>query len=131
MAARSFVALSDNFPDDDRIIEVSPLARLVFVYGICIAHRNESDGRLTLGQLRRSCADFGDLAPLLDELVRIGLVALNDDVRTKSSRICAGTHRTRTSRLAANISPNSAAEVVAPSEATRLAHRLPIRLAHR
>jgi|GEM_PF-4288704 len=54
-------------------MEVRPLARLAYLAGLCIAGRNESDGVVTFGQIRRDCCDFDDLTGLVDELVSVGL----------------------------------------------------------
>lgn len=73
MAGR-YVPLSVNFFGDNRVVELPPLARLVFIAGLVIAKREESDGRLTLGQVRRECFDF-DVESLVNELVASGLWA--------------------------------------------------------
>jgi hypothetical protein len=52
---------------------VSPLARLVFIAGLCIAGRNESDGLVAFVQVRKDCFDLDGLSVLVEELVSAGL----------------------------------------------------------
>jgi hypothetical protein len=77
--SREYVPLSVTFFEDDRIMEVTPSARLVFIGGLCVAKRNESDGLLTFAQVRRECPDVGDLEPLIAELISRGLWTRDDD----------------------------------------------------
>jgi hypothetical protein len=68
-----YVPLNVQYFEDPRIMEVRPLARGVFLVGLCIAGRNESDGHFTSAQVRRDCNDYEDLDGLVDELEAIGL----------------------------------------------------------
>lgn len=50
-----FVRLDVNFQDDDRLVEVSAEAELVFVRSLALAKRLASDGAIRVGHLRRLC----------------------------------------------------------------------------
>ncbi len=74
-----YVALRVNALEDDRMIEVSALARYAYIAGLLVAKRNESDGRLTRAQIGRACSDVEDLDARIAELVDIGLWRQVDD----------------------------------------------------
>ena len=80
--SREYVPLSTSFFEDDKVIELSPLAQLVFVGSLCVAKRIESDGQVSLAQIRRECPNVGDLEPLLDELTTHSLLTRSEDGTT-------------------------------------------------
>ena len=80
--ARLHVPLSVDIFSDDRMIDVSPLALLAYIAALCIAKRHETDGTVTVAQVRRELPDIGDIEPLAKELVEAGLWEHNTDART-------------------------------------------------
>ncbi len=61
--SRPYVPVSVHLFEDDRIMAVSRTAQLVYIGGLCVAKRLESDGRATLPQVHW---EFSDLAELED-----------------------------------------------------------------
>jgi len=72
---RPYVPLSVDFFGDDKVIELTPLARLEYAACLVIAKRQESDGSVTLAQVRREQPDVPDHQGLLAELVDSGLLS--------------------------------------------------------
>jgi hypothetical protein len=77
--SKLFVAVDVHFSDDPRIEALSMGAEWVYLAGLRVAKRIESDGHLTLLQVKRECYKVDDVTPLVDELVANGLWARNDD----------------------------------------------------
>jgi hypothetical protein len=84
--ARPYVPLSVDVFGDEKILELTPLARLEYFACLCIAKRIESDGRVTLAQVRREQPDVDDHLGLLGELVKHELLVQEDD---RTFAICA------------------------------------------
>jgi hypothetical protein len=76
---RQFAQVSVDFFSDSKVIEVGPLARYLFIAGLVVAKRHESDGRVTIAQLRHECSDIGSVEDLANELVGGGLWAREDE----------------------------------------------------
>jgi hypothetical protein len=68
-----YVKLDVNVFDNDALIECSVDAQLVFIHGLCLAKRLETDGEFTISQLRRDCAGIDELDKLVEELIEVGL----------------------------------------------------------
>lgn len=71
-----FVPLDPEFASDDRLVDVSRDAEWLFLRCIALSSRLLSDGRLTIGQVRRECADKaeeGEVTMMLCELEEAGL----------------------------------------------------------
>ena len=66
---KAYVPLSLNFFEDDRVIELSPLAQLIFIASLIVAKRMESDGLVTAAQVRRQCPNVPEFDVLTAELV--------------------------------------------------------------
>lgn len=69
-----FVRLDVNFQDDDKLLEVTPAAELVFIRGLAMAKRLGTDGYLSRSHLRR-ISDKLETPPeqLAQQLVDVGL----------------------------------------------------------
>jgi hypothetical protein len=80
------VPVSVDFFGDEKILELTPLARLEYLEILCIAKRIESDGKVTLAQVRREQPDVEDHPGLLRELVKHELLVQEDD---RTYLICA------------------------------------------
>jgi hypothetical protein len=81
MSAGVYVPLQATFFQDDRIILCSPLAKLVYLQGLCIAKLMGTDGIVTLAQLKRECDGIRSIDRYISELVGHGLwteVGTND-----------------------------------------------------
>lgn len=77
---RHFVPLDVNFADDAKVLAVSIDAQLLYVRGLCMAKRLQSDGYLCEKQIARLAGDLrGTAAGLTAELTREGLW---EDART-------------------------------------------------
>ena len=76
--SRAYVPLSVDFFGDDRVLELSPSARLEYIACLCVAKRGERDGQVTLSQVRREQPDVAGHDALLAELVEQGLLARVD-----------------------------------------------------
>src|ERR1039458_3588368 len=72
--SRAYVPLSVDFFGDERVLELSPSARLEYIACLCVAKRGERDGQITLSQVRREQPDVTDHDILLKELVEQGLM---------------------------------------------------------
>src|SRR5690606_22360582 len=71
---RLWVPLDADFQDDDRLIDVSAEAELLFVRSLALAKRLASDGRLRRSHLRRLCDKLtSDPERLASELLDAGL----------------------------------------------------------
>ena len=75
-----YVQLDVNYADDEKIVNVSTGAELLYVRGLCFSKRMLSDGRIATGQLVRLASDipddpldFREVFNLAAELVRVGL----------------------------------------------------------
>jgi len=55
MSAGLYVPLQANFFGDDKVVLCSPLAKLVYLQGLCIAKLMGTDGIVTRAQLKREC----------------------------------------------------------------------------
>lgn len=77
--ARPYAPLSVHFLDDPAVQRVSVLARYVFVVSLLVAKRVESDGVVSLSQLRRDCFDVDELQGKLAELVEANLLMRDGD----------------------------------------------------
>ena len=88
-----YVPLSLAFNEDVRVLDVSPLARWVYVCGLLVAKRCESDGVVTLPQVRRECPDVPGLEILAKELVDVGLWSDEGDRRYAVVAFLDGTAR--------------------------------------
>jgi hypothetical protein len=73
MSAGPYVPLQATFFQDDRIILCSPLAKLVYLQGLCIAKLMGTDGIVTLAQLKRECDGIRRIDRYISELVGHGL----------------------------------------------------------
>lgn len=74
-----YVPLSLNFFGDEKVVELTPLAQLVYIVCLVVAKRNETDGRVTRAQVRREQPLITDYQPLFVELVTAGLLVETDD----------------------------------------------------
>ncbi len=83
-----FVKLDVNIFCDDRMIEMSPLAQLLYIRCLCLAKRLETDGYLRWGQINREAFDLTNetdtLADLVTELVDCGLWYQDDETELYS-----------------------------------------------
>lgn len=68
-----YVPLDVNFQDDDRLIDVSPDAELMFIRSLALCKRLLNDGALTNGQARRLGDKLEDWREAARELVAVGL----------------------------------------------------------
>lgn len=75
---RGYLALNVDIFGNRKMLQVSPLAQLVFIACMVIAKRGETDGEVTIRQVRREQPEIDDLTDLLEELVRGGLLSRND-----------------------------------------------------
>lgn len=71
------IRLDVNYPDDDKIVAVSPLAELLYVRCLCLAKRLQTDGVVSAVQVRRMGVDL-EQPGLEDELVGAGLWARDE-----------------------------------------------------
>ena len=72
-----YVKLDANFFTDNRVVECSPLAQLLYIQALCLAKRDERDGILSVAQLTASGAQCGstrDPLRYMRELVSCSLV---------------------------------------------------------
>ena len=83
--ARPYAPVDVHLLDSPAIQSVSPLARWVFIVSLLIAKRLESDGVVTLGQVRRDCYDVDDVPAKLAELVDANLLLQDGDTFTLRS----------------------------------------------
>lgn len=74
MSAGLWVKLDANFFDDDAIMEVDPLAQLIYIRMLCLAKRTETDGFVSYRHLDKECADITDLGRYLEQLVVVRLI---------------------------------------------------------
>jgi hypothetical protein len=74
MSSGLYVKVATNFFSDDRIVECSPLAQLVYLRGLCLVKTIETDGQFTFAQMRRECGDLDGVPDLLAELVKRDLL---------------------------------------------------------
>jgi hypothetical protein len=70
---RPFVPLDAEFFDDARVLELAPLTQLVYLRGLTLAKRIQTDGQFTSGQLRRQCGDIEELETHVKSLVACDL----------------------------------------------------------
>jgi len=68
-----FVPLSIDYFADERVLDVSPAARLAYLAGLTVSKRFVSDGVVSLGQIKRELVDVRRVDVLVRELVRVGL----------------------------------------------------------
>src|ERR1039458_9715802 len=73
MSAGLYVPLQANFFGDDKVVLCSPLAKLVYLQGLCIAKLMGTDGIVTRAQLKRECDRVQHIDRHIAELVSVGL----------------------------------------------------------
>jgi hypothetical protein len=71
------VKLDANFPDHPKVIAAGPEAAAVYVTGLCLAQRFESDGVVYRTQLER----YGATEAAIDRLLEVGLFEPVDNLR--------------------------------------------------
>ena len=82
-AGRLYLQLDVNYHEDARLVDVSPLAELLYIRCLCACKRLATNGVLSRAQIARICFDISsddgtrDTNSLTRELTRVGL--LEDD----------------------------------------------------
>jgi hypothetical protein len=67
------VKLDASFFDNERVVELTPFAQLLYLRILCLAKQIETDGRLSFAQIRRGNGDIDNLSEHVAELVIRGL----------------------------------------------------------
>src|SRR5579863_4969062 len=74
---RFWIKLDVDFFDDPKVAELSDAAQLLYLSGLLLAKSLNTDGEVTLAQMRRRRQ--GDIEPLVKEIVDQGLWTVTDD----------------------------------------------------
>lgn len=67
-----YVKLDAEYASDDKMIEVGPLAELLYVRGLCFAKRTMLDGKISRGQLSAVAIGIPNPTKQVDRLVAVG-----------------------------------------------------------
>lgn len=68
-----WIKLDDGIGDDPKIMQVSPLAELLYIHGLCYANAKQTDGRLLKRVAKNKLLDVEKVEDLIAELVGAGL----------------------------------------------------------
>jgi hypothetical protein len=71
--ATLFVPLDVNYSEDEKIIDVGPMAELLYIRGLVFVKRARSDGMIRSNQLRVVAARIPNARRLAERLVHAGL----------------------------------------------------------
>ena len=84
-AGRLYLQLDVNYHEDARLVDVSPLAELLYIRCLCACKRLATNGVLSRAQIARICVDISsddgtrDTNSLTRELTRVGLLEDDED----------------------------------------------------
>ena len=79
MVKRPYLQLDLAYFEDDRVLELSPLAQLLHIRCMTVAKKHGTDGRVTERQIKYVCQDLKSAKALVNELLAVELLDRRDE----------------------------------------------------